>query len=200
MASRCQFCASLTIERLVELAEQEFSAHYFPRQAFYKHHASFDELEESAMKGCDFCTIVIDCFKGYGSIDVIGAYPFSRYERTWLGRDCDINSSMYDEAKGLDISDVKVCINADHLGSSDTVTNVQVFDIVMVQVGDALSWNSELTSEVDETLPALSLTLSSQRGMSTGSDPSVSTVCSSIYARQGSTHSNTTLSNQYRWR
>lgn len=42
----------------------------------------------------------------------------------------EINSSMYDEAKGLDISDVKVCINTDHLGSSDTVTNVQVFEIL----------------------------------------------------------------------
>lgn len=120
------------------------------------------------MKGCDLCALIIECFKEYGSVDAIAADPYSRFKRTWLGRDCDINSSMYDEAKDLDMSDVKVCINADHLGASDTIANVRVFDIVMVQVGDSRSWNSELTSEEDRTLPALSLTLSARRGMSTG--------------------------------
>jgi hypothetical protein len=146
----------MSIQRLVELAEQEFSSHNFPQQAFYQHHASFDDLEESANKGCDFCVLILESFKGSGP--VIDA----QWPETWLGRECGVHNSMYFEAKSLDVSDVKVCINTEHLYLSERIERVQVFDTLLVQVG-IISNPSE--DAEDQALPPLSLTLSVPRGM-----------------------------------
>lgn len=153
----------MSILRLVELAKEEFSAHSFPHQAFYQHHASFDDLERSANSGCDICALIIDSFKDSG--------PFNGlvWPETSLRRECDISTSVYpsvySKAKSLMVSDVKVCINTEHLYLGQGIEDVLVFDTLLVQVGAIEDSESDLVeSEVDYPLPPLSLTLSVSNG------------------------------------
>jgi hypothetical protein len=147
---------------LVELAEKEYEARGFPREAYYKHHESFKDLERSANDGCDLCELILGCFKGS---DHDAMWP-----RTWNppGQG-DINNSMYAVAKDLDVSDVKIAIDSDQCYMSDKIDKVSAFDTLLIQVGagDEIA-SSDEDEEADDNfpLPLLRLTLSTPRGMS----------------------------------
>ncbi|KAB5540401.1 heterokaryon incompatibility protein-domain-containing protein [Coniochaeta sp. 2T2.1] len=127
MAQRCSFCAGLSVAYLVELAEKEFVSRQFPKTAYYRHHESFLDLEQAAIAGCDLCQLILDCFKG--------AEHDYTWPREWQGPDSDLDTSMYTAAKELDVSDVKICIEADQCFSGDAIEHVRVFDTLVVQVG-----------------------------------------------------------------
>ncbi|KAF2665660.1 HET-domain-containing protein [Microthyrium microscopicum] len=155
MASRCHHCSGLSIEALVELAEREFSAHIFPKHAFYQHHSSFSNLEQSALQGCDFCGLILECFKGSP-----GQYETWPYK--WEGSQNDITKSMYAFAKELDESDIKIALNAGNLYLNRTIEEVLVFDSVLVQVGPGENYDAEYVDEDEEgswQLPPLELRL-----------------------------------------
>lgn len=155
---RCQPCARLTISHLVQLAKREFGGHFFPENAFYRHHGSFDALERSADDGCDFCQLIIDCFKGS---------PKPRnltWPEVWEGPGCDIEESMYAAAKNLEVSDVKICINADHVFFQQPLESVEVFDLLLVQVGPREDAVRDEDASFDG-FPVLKLAFSAPRGM-----------------------------------
>ncbi|OIW32526.1 HET-domain-containing protein [Coniochaeta ligniaria NRRL 30616] len=156
MNRRCKFCAGLSISHLVELAEKEFVSRNFPKEAYYRHHESFSDLERSASGGCDLCQLILDCFKG--------AEHEYTWPREWKGSDSDLDTSMYAAAKALDVSDVKISIEADQCFSGDKIEHVRVFDTLVVQVGidEESHRDPEGDAEYDDSLqalPALLLTL-----------------------------------------
>ncbi|KAK0707035.1 heterokaryon incompatibility protein-domain-containing protein [Lasiosphaeria miniovina] len=154
MASRCGYCAGLSIERLVDLAKTEFSAHAFPQRAFYQHHPSFGDVEQSATGGCDLCQLILECFRGTPWDDC------SFWPSGWEGPRLDIDKSAYAAAKQLDVSDVKLCINTDHVWSSQPLESVSLFNKLLVHVGPIQEDDEE---DSDWPFPFLSLALSTPR-------------------------------------
>ena len=162
MAQRCHFCAGLSVEHLVRLAEQEFTSRRFPEKAYYRHHESFSDLEQSADAGCDLCQLILDCFKG---VEHEYMWP-----KEWQGTEGDLDGSMYAAAKELDTSDVKISLEADQCFSGDNIEHVRVFDALVVQVGsdEERPRDDEGDEEYDDMiqpLPPLLLTLRVPRSM-----------------------------------
>jgi hypothetical protein len=156
MAFRCDYCAKLSIERLVDLAKKEFSGHTFPSAAFYQHHNSFRDLEQSAGQGCALCRLILDSFKGT---------PWGNgltWPNEWEGVGLDSDSSAYHAAMELGISDVKLSINAQHVYSDEPLESVSVFDALMVQIGPVQYYEDE---EAEDAFPTLVLALSRPSGM-----------------------------------
>ncbi|KLU86475.1 hypothetical protein MAPG_05487 [Magnaporthiopsis poae ATCC 64411] len=59
----CDLCDGLSISCLFELAETEFSVSPYPETAYYRHHASLEDLLRSADSGCEFCQFLVACSK-----------------------------------------------------------------------------------------------------------------------------------------
>ncbi|RYP31929.1 hypothetical protein DL767_005470 [Monosporascus sp. MG133] len=160
MATRCEYCAKLTVSRLVELAEEEYVEQTeFPQRAYYQHHSSFNELDRSAENGCDLCRLIIDCFRG---APVDAEDPWLTWPETWVGPErCDIAESMYAAAKQLPVSDVKLALRADH--QPNELDTVRMFDMILVKVGperepDPEEFDSDFDYHV-MTFPCLQLRL-----------------------------------------
>lgn len=56
MASQCQFCAALSISRLIGLVNEEFRGRV-------RHHKSLADLKASANNGCALCVLILEAFK-----------------------------------------------------------------------------------------------------------------------------------------
>ncbi|TVY47297.1 hypothetical protein LOCC1_G002862 [Lachnellula occidentalis] len=138
----CDLCQGLSISHLVELAETELSGHDFPQQAFYQHHGSYEKLKCSAQEGCEFCQLILE---GFENVPVREAY--------WEG---ETRSSA---VEGLESSDIKICINSEHIYSGHTIEEVQMFDILMVQCGDPINASSEDGEEEYRKISPLRLAL-----------------------------------------
>ncbi|RYP71114.1 hypothetical protein DL771_005048 [Monosporascus sp. 5C6A] len=139
MATRCEYCAKLTVSRLVELAEEEYAEQSdFPQRAYYQHHGSFSELDRSAGNGCDLCGLIIDCFRGTPAgfpVEGPGDFPLT-WPETWVGPErCDIAESMYAAAEQLPVSDVKLALRSDSEYLPFKLDKVRMFDTIMVQIG-----------------------------------------------------------------
>jgi hypothetical protein len=143
------------VQGLFNFAKQEFSGHEFPTLAFYQHHSSFHDLEQSANTGCELCLLIIDCFKGIQWTE--GDYQFSPYP--WeTEAELDIESSAYAAAKQLATSDVKLSLGTDHVYLGDTLEKVRSFNTLLVQVGPR-----ELPDESDDIpFPFLTLALNNR--------------------------------------
>ncbi|KAF4820045.1 hypothetical protein CGCSCA5_v004055 [Colletotrichum siamense] len=135
MNKQCIYCAKLSIQALVELAKISFEAQRFPRDAYYQHHDSFSALEQSAHDGCDLCQVILQCFQQTPcEAEQPLEWPQEWNETSEASSD-GYPQTMYSVAKGLDISDVKLCINTSHLYDSQGLRDVKVFDEIIVQVG-----------------------------------------------------------------
>ncbi|RYP09897.1 hypothetical protein DL764_001031 [Monosporascus ibericus] len=170
MATRCEYCAKLTVSRLVELAEEEYVEQTeFPQRAYYQHHSSFSELDRSAGNGCDLCRLIIDCFRG-APVGFVVEDPWEfplTWPETWVGPErCDIAESMYAAAKQLPVSDVKLALRADH--QPNELDTVRMFDTILVKVGPERKPDpEEFDSDFDYhemTFPCLQLRLRVPRG------------------------------------
>ncbi|RYP40070.1 hypothetical protein DL766_000094 [Monosporascus sp. MC13-8B] len=167
MATRCEYCAKLTVSRLVELAEEEYADQTdFPQRAYYQHHSSFSELERSAENGCDLCRLIIDCFTGAPSNSP--DFPFL-WPKTWVGPEhCDIAESVYAAAKELPVSDVKLALHAEYQYRPFTLDKVRMFDTIMVQIGPVEKPQPEEYDKDfdydDRAFPCLHLRLRAPRG------------------------------------
>jgi hypothetical protein len=148
----CQPCANLSFQHLVGLAKKEFTVRLdaFPKRAFYAHHASFDELEQSAISGCDLCRLILDLSKSYNAAD---------WNLEWQPGTCDTDSSMYATAKALKVSDVKIALTSSYFYSNYTVDvdEPKIYDGFRVQVGPT---EEDAGSEVGCWIPVLPLMLS----------------------------------------
>jgi len=151
---------------LVDLAEEEFGGHHFPSRAFYPHHQSFNDLEEAANDGCDFCRLVVDLFKGIPADIAIRISP------TWL-RPGDAHGSIksaYTLAKTLKQSDVKVALGCNSQGGRSTHIPLQAvgaFDVLMIQVGPEyeMDIDGDNDGQLCGTLPEMLLTITTPPGM-----------------------------------
>lgn len=159
MTTRCQCCEKLFLSDLVALAQKEFTANEFPQNSFYQHHSSFDALEQAANDGCNFCQLVLECFKGTPSRESTGDLL---WPKEWLRGDCDVSESMYAEAKDLDESSIKIAINSTHVYATVDLDAVEAFDALLVRVGP----NECQLDPFDDDSPILCLTLSTPRGTS----------------------------------
>jgi hypothetical protein len=160
MAPGCRPCADLTLDKLLFLADEEYSGCTFPTKAYYQHHPSFDHLERAAHDGCDLCRLILDCFKG-------AARDHYTWPPEWEGSDADVESSMYAAAKRLDVSDVKLALDSSTAFAGKQ--GVCVFDVMMVQVGrrseveDSDNADDYEDDYWDQRVPPLRLTLSTSR-------------------------------------
>ncbi|KOS20298.1 hypothetical protein ESCO_006174 [Escovopsis weberi] len=127
---RCSLCSGLSVEGLVDLARREFSSHYFPSTAFYKHHSSFKALAKSADAGCDLCRLIADCFKGI-RWDIESSLSFT--PESWEGPACDPKRSAFATARALDASDVRIAINTSHLYAGEPLKNALMLNSLLVQ-------------------------------------------------------------------
>ncbi|TVY27661.1 hypothetical protein LHYA1_G004889 [Lachnellula hyalina] len=105
----CDLCQGLSISQLVKLAETELSGHDFPQQAFYQHHSSYEKLKCAAQNGCELCQLLLH---GFENIAVREGY--------WEG---ETRSSAIED---LESSDIKICINSEHIYSGDRIENVRI--------------------------------------------------------------------------
>ncbi|KAK1830601.1 HET-domain-containing protein [Podospora conica] len=164
MAPTCRPCAELTIDKLYLLTEEEYSGCTFPTKAYYKHHPTFGHLEQAANDGCDFCRLILDCFKG-------AERDHYTWPPEWEGLDADLEWSMYAAAKRLDVSDVKLALDSSTAISSEK--GVCAFDVMMVQVGRRSEVEDEDGDDHndpdywDQRVPPLRLTLSTSRSSTT---------------------------------
>lgn len=161
MSSRCKYCAGLFLSNLVDLTSTELHGHEFPQAAYYQHHSCFQDLEHAANDGCDLCQLILECFKGT---------PFKgdlTWPEEWEGEGCDVERSMYAEAKDLDVSDVKISINSEDVWFFATLESVRVLDNLLVQVGPRQDdpYDEETGVYAEEGLPKLRLILSTPRGI-----------------------------------
>lgn len=128
MASRCSYCAGLSIRVLVDLAEKEFRTGWFPGQAFYQHHASIRDLDASAEAGCDLCCLILDHLH-----DTIKTGGLQDDQST------SVALSPSGTGRGPAESSVLLAINCDGaipgFSLSQLKMDLTVFDEIMVQVG-----------------------------------------------------------------
>ncbi|KAK6451732.1 hypothetical protein FP744_10007983 [Trichoderma asperellum] len=155
MSTRCRYCSGLSVEKLLNLTKDEFSGHEFPTSAYYQHHNSFHDLEQSANDGCDLCLLILDCFKGIEWTE--GDYQFPLY--AWeTATELNIEDTAYTAAKELAVSDVKLSLSTDHVYLGDPLGKVECFNTLLVQVGPR-----ELPDESDSnSFPFLTLSLNNQ--------------------------------------
>ena len=155
----CDFCDKLSISLLLlDLTNHEFGSLDFPQHAYYQHQPSYSALVHSAKGGCEFCKLIWLGFQAaiiQANVNVTSEYGEgeTRHEQaTEL------------EMKG-DASDVKICIHADNCYSPTTVDQVQLFDVILVQVGNIEPFPSDGSDIQDFYIPPLRLALSVPLGM-----------------------------------
>lgn len=154
---RCRFCEDLSIDHLVSLAKKEHDGYlFFPREAFYQHQPSIDDLESSATNGCDLCSLILGCL-------LVTPAEFTKgvaLPESMVGQDCNPDESMYAEAKELETCSIKVAISSDHFygeHQGPLPADYQL-DTLLIQVGPRTD-DDDGYGEHWELLPLL-LTLS----------------------------------------
>jgi len=147
---RCRFCENLSISQLIELAEVEFKAHYFPQKAYHQHHASYNELLESANRGCDLCLLILEGFQE----TILDSLAMD-----WEGY--TIAAALQDIESRGHATDLKLCINAGHLYDGQMLKDTKLLDTLMIQAGNILIPEDE---DHDENwIPPLELMISAPR-------------------------------------
>ena len=148
---QCTHCASLNIQVLVDLAEVEFSSGEVPKTAYYQHHASIRDLEQSGRSGCHLCGQIVRAF----------------IECRSRSRECfaSEDETLLDAVKKWKASSpIRISIGSGHLYLRDTIEDVQNFDELCITVGELGEVASYHSSFGDPQLPTVNLRLSSSLG------------------------------------
>lgn len=165
MPGPCSACTKLSVESLLEVARVDFQPGDFSNKAYFQHHESFNDLEKAGRQGCDFCRLVLECFQRTPCFDEEPwDWPDRWIEKTESSPDDLTTITMYSVAKGLAVSDIKLCLNATHLYSIQGFEDAKVFDEVLIQVGEPSSESQDGT--VMWSCPVLRLILNTPRGES----------------------------------
>lgn len=167
---RCIYCADLTIQRLVEIAESEPSPWSLPRTCYYKHQPSVDHLEASALAGCDLCSLIVGCLKGT-------VWQLSDWDNTWQDAPPPDAPTLFSRARLLNRSNVKLCLDFSH--GIDTERGMpeaaHVMDLINVHLGSV--YQSRATTDSGEE--------SDEIEAQTGSDSSMTSNPESDWYRLG---------------
>ncbi|EPE31161.1 hypothetical protein GLAREA_04128 [Glarea lozoyensis ATCC 20868] len=159
----CAFCTGISLSGLIELAEVEFASRQSPQHAYYKHYDSYNDLVQSATDGCDLCQMILAGFTSF----IVDLWPWDGQTRDEAVRETEYLGKAID---------VRISIDADHLYFGQSLDQVALFDLLVVQVGAAAikyeekewkvgSHGSEGSEgkEEDVTIPPLLITLSVPR-------------------------------------
>ncbi|WQF87944.1 Putative heterokaryon incompatibility [Colletotrichum destructivum] len=165
MSTRCTRCVGVTVDNLVRLAEIEFQADEFPKEAFYQHHESFPLLEKAADAGCELCQLILKCFVHTPCDEEEPINWPGGWDEDLARHRTGQRRTMYTLAQRLVASDVKLSINASHLYSFEPLDAVEVFDEIMVQVGPSHTNDDEGYGIWG--CPPLKLTLTAHKGIDT---------------------------------
>lgn len=161
-AIQVQVLCKSTYIPLIDLAKEEFDSKIFPNTAYYKHHDSFNTLEDSANSGYDLFPLIVECFKETPDDELM-----------WVGtrnglKSVDVNQSMYTRAKAQEVSDVKMAIDSSETRNYQQLDDVRILDMLMVLVGPNSENSDPDCSEeelyLDNWVPVLPLTLTALRG------------------------------------
>ena len=128
MSSKCAYCSRLTVESLVELACQKGK----PGQVYYKHHASFDDLETAASSGYDLCHLVLRCLQ----ISCLDGEKYFPRPETWAWGENPVHGTSYEKAKGLKRSPVRLRIELRDVDVHSQPGLVKVLDSIVFRVGE----------------------------------------------------------------
>lgn len=147
---RCSYCASLNIQKLINLAKVEFCGSWLPRSAYYQHHGSIHALEQSAGLGCDLCGLIVR------------AFAEAHLETQFYFADDD--ETLLDAIRAwTKTSTIRISIQADHVYTAATLEDVKVFDLLQISVGEETDLETEDDSGVG--LPTVCLLLTRPRGL-----------------------------------
>ncbi len=148
-ASRCHYCSGLTIRTLIEPAKKEFSdrerALSFPEVGYYPHHQSFDDLENSARQGCDFCDLILKSSRTLPGPDISGTYPdvwhcWERLDSAAIKYDSIYSAA---EARNADVRIALAC-SFEYMYSKTAMEEVAILDTLHVQFGDRIGSEDQL--------------------------------------------------------
>ncbi|KAL8364227.1 hypothetical protein RB601_009794 [Gaeumannomyces tritici] len=114
----CAFCDGLSISLLMDLVDIDEVGwpHRFPQKAFYQHHASIEDLVESADGGCEICQTIVACAK---------------FEPDW--KHGTHFAWVEASSKSGDSTDVKICLSTSFRSDDDDAAIT--FDLLHVQFG-----------------------------------------------------------------
>lgn len=149
---RCSYCASLNIQKLIDLAKIEFCGSWLPRSAYYQHHGSIHALEQSAGLGCDLCGLIVR------------AFAEAHLDTYWYFADDDETLLNAIKAWGKK-SPIRVSIQADHVYVAATLADVKVFDTLQISAGEDDETDSGSEEGSGVGLPTVYLPLTSPRGL-----------------------------------
>lgn len=150
-SKRCRFCVGLTISGLFQLAQEDHDPTQFTPwvKKSYEHHASLEDLEQSAELGCDFCYFMIECTKR------------ARFSRTKLREGFSVNDflvaeqyrdfldkSLHETAKDMNKPSPITLAIYDGMNPSSRrdMNNRRVYETLWVNVGGLPSINLNLTT------------------------------------------------------
>lgn len=163
---RCSFCVGLTISTILNLTQRN-QPNVFWGSA-YDHHASLEELGQSAYRGCDFCHFMIDCLKRARSNKTESRLGDVSIQHGYYGDDSVgefDDRSLYMRAKKMEEpSRVRLAIfpgmyrklRSSEVAGSEPPTLEQVYETLWVRVGKLRPMNPKLTVlEVVETESAV---------------------------------------------
>ncbi|KAI1266220.1 heterokaryon incompatibility protein-domain-containing protein [Xylariaceae sp. FL1019] len=123
LPSRCEYCARLSISSLIDLARIDFRARTISAAASYQHQPSLDDLEASAIQGCDLCTLIVNSLNATPRNAEYAQYPLANEESTWF------------YLRTLKESNIGLSIDAAHLYPYDRLDQAQVFDTLVIHIG-----------------------------------------------------------------
>lgn len=149
----CKYCDGLSINCLLELAKVEFKPEglSFPRKAYYEHHASYQDLVQSARDGCELCDFIYNEFR---EISLPG-----------LRRVIDASEevTMDEAATALKISDVKFCIETD-IWRYTSLQDCRLLDKILVKVGKPFGAFDDYDEGYEQSLSEVELILFTPQG------------------------------------
>lgn len=72
----CQYCRDLTIETLLDLdkehrKEENYMSQEIAQTSYYAHQPSFQSLQASAQRGCEFCHAIVEELRDHDLMGVI---------------------------------------------------------------------------------------------------------------------------------
>lgn len=130
---RCQLCQELSIERLIELAENGFAASIITADAshMYSHQPSITALLSSAKQGCDLCQTIVQGLSMVKSI----VYGTSKQQ----------DMSVLERARNIVASEdtgIRIGINTLQTSPGKDLSDVNMLEILYARVGLPSSINS----------------------------------------------------------
>lgn len=102
MSSRCQYCAGLSIEHVLDLPRQPYASSNTLYHT-YQHYERISDLVNSATLGCDLCQLIVTSLKKERTSNRMqGCEPPDSLHSYLLQREQSVDSSIYYKDAGFE--------------------------------------------------------------------------------------------------